>query len=255
MRATFRYVLLTAIRDRFPVAIIIALVAVTAVCALIATSTLTEGMQTGLAYAGEFYRGVLVLGLVTFISFHVRALHETREIEAILSRPISRAAFVVAYYAAFAVLAMVLSLVTAPLMMSALSARGLGLAEWAGSMVLESWIVAALALFCAMALNSATASVMVSLGFYLLGRTAQFFLAIAISGYGASSDEGVNVGSQGVMIVIATIMPRFDLFGQSRWLVYGPGGGWGLSVLLLQTAIYVPLLLLATTRDLQVRRF
>jgi len=140
-------------------------------------------------------------------------------------------------------------------MMSALSARGLGLAEWAGSMVLESWIVAALALFCAMALNSATASVMVSLGFYLLGRTAQFFLAIAISGYGASSDEGVNVGSQGVMIVIATIMPRFDLFGQSRWLVYGPGGGWGLSVLLLQTAIYVPLLLLATTRDLQVRRF
>ncbi len=255
MRATFRYVLLTAIRDRFPVAIVIALIAVTAVCALIASSTLSEGTQTGLAYAGEFYRGALVLGLVTFISFHVRSLHETREIEAILSRPISRAAFVLAYYAAFAVLAAALALLTAPLLMSVLAARGVGLAEWEASMVLESWVVAALALFCAMALSSAAAAVMVSLGFYLLGRTAQFFLAIAVSGMGSSDNEGVNLGSRGVMAAIAMIMPRLDLFGQSRWLVYGPGGGWGVGVLLLQTAIYVPLLLLATTRDLQVRRF
>lgn len=255
MRATFRYVLLTAIRDRFPIAIIVALVAVTAVCALIASSTLSEGTQTGLAYAGEFYRGALVLGLVTFVSFHVRSLHETREIEAILSRPISRGAFVLAYYGAFAMMAAVLALMTAPLLMSVLAARGIGLAEWEASMVLESWIVAALALFCAMALNSATVAVMVSLGLYLLGRTAQFFLAIAMSGMGASENEGVNVGSQSVMAVIATVMPRLDLFGQARWLVYGPGGGWGVGVLLVQAAIYIPLLLLATTRDLQIKRF
>jgi hypothetical protein len=149
----------------------------------------------------------------------------------------------------------VVALATAPLLMSALSAKGIGLVEWEASMVLESWIVAALALFCSMALESATAAVMVCLGFYLLGRTAQFFLAIAASGTGASENEGINVGSQGVMAVIATIMPRLDLFGQSRWLVYGPGGGWGVGILVLQAAIYIPLLLLATTRDLQVRRF
>jgi hypothetical protein len=255
LRATFRYVLLTAVRDRFPVAIILGLLAVAAVCVLIAGSTLTEGNQTGLAYAGEFFRVSLVLGLVTFVSFHVRRLHETREIEAILTRPISRTAFVLAYYAAFAVLAAVLALLTAPILMATLGAHGAGLAEWEGSMVLESWIICALALFCAMALESATASVLISLGFYVLGRTAQFFLAIAQSGTGASSNEGVNVGTQGAMAVIAAIMPRLDLFGQSRWLVYGPGGGWGIDILLLQTAIYVPLLLIATARDLHVRRF
>ena len=255
MRATFRYVLLTAIRDRFPVAILVALIAATAICALMAASTLSEGAQTGLAYAGEFYRAVLVLGLVTFISFHVRNLHESREIEAILSRPISRTAFVLAYYGAFACMATVLALTTAPMMMATLAANGIGLAEWEASMVLECLIVAALALFCAMALTSATASVMVALGFYLLGRTAQFFLAIAVSGTGASDNEGVNLGAQGIMAVIATVMPRLDLFGQSRWLVYGPGGGWGLDVLILQCAIYVPLLLLATARDLRVKRF
>lgn len=255
MRATFRYVLLTAVRDRFPVAIIVALLAVTAISMLLAGSTLTEGRQTGLAYAGEFFRISLVLGLVTFVSFHVRRLHETREIEAILTRPISRSAFVIAYYAAFAVLATVLALLTAPMLIGALGAHGNGLAEWEGSMVLESWIVCALALFCAMALESATAAVLISLGFYVLGRTAQFFLAIAQSGTGAGSSEEVNASTHDVMAVVASIMPRLDLFGQSRWLVYGPGGGWGLNILLLQTAIYVPLLLVATTRDLRVRQF
>lgn len=255
MRATFRYVLLTAVRDRFPVAIIVALLAITAVSVLIAASTLFEGSQTGLAYAGEFFRAALVLGLIIFICFHVRRLNETRELEAILSRPVSRSAFVLAYYGAFAMLALPLAVLTAPMLMSAFGAHGAGLAEWVASMILESWIVAALALFCAMALESATAAVIVCLGFYLLGRSAQFFLAIAKSGYGASANEGVNIGTQSVMTVIASIMPRLDLFGQSRWLVYGPGGGWGMGILLLQTAIYVPLLLLATTRDLQVRRF
>ena len=149
----------------------------------------------------------------------------------------------------------VLALLTAPMMMIVLDARGIGLAEWEISMVLECWIIAALAMFCAMALQSATSAVLVALGFYLLGRTAQFFLAIAQSGSGASSQEGVNIGAQSIMSIIATVMPRLDLFGQSRWLVHGPGGGWGIGVLLLQTAIYVPLLLLATTRDLRVRRF
>lgn len=255
MHATFRYVLLTAVRDRFPIAIIVALLAMTAVSILIAASTLFEGTQTGLAYAGEFFRAALVLGLTIFVCFHVRRLHETRELEAILTRPISRGAFVLAYYGAFAVLASVLDVLTTPMLMSAFGAHGAGLAEWEASMVLESWIVAALALFCAMALESATAAVMVCLGFYLLGRTAQFFLAIAKSGYAATSNEGINIGTQSIMNVIASIMPRLDLFGQSRWLVYGPGGGWGVGILLLQTAIYVPLLLLATTRDLHVRRF
>jgi hypothetical protein len=255
VRATFRYVLLTAVRDRFPVAILVALLAMTAASFLVSASTLEEGRQTGLAFASELYRTVLVLGLVIFVSFHVRGLHESREIEAILTRPVSRASFVVAYYGAFAALAAVLALLTAPLLAAVLGASGAGLGQWEASMVLESWIVVALALFCAMALGSGTAAVLVALGLYVLGRTAQYFLAIASSGSGASSMEGVNRGSEAIMSVIATVMPRIDLFGQSRWLIYGPGGDWGVGILLLQAAIYIPLLLIATVRDLHVRRF
>jgi hypothetical protein len=255
VRATFRYVLLTAIRDRFPIAILVALVAITAICVLIAASTISEGRQTGLAYAGELFRTSLVIGLVTFVCFHVRDLHQSREIEAILSRPISRGAFVVAYFCAFAVLAMFLTLVTAPLMMVTLGVHGVGLAEWEASMILECWIVVAMSLFAAMSLASATAAMMVTIGFYALGRTADFFLAIGRAGSGAGDSYGVNEITHWIIVIVTAIMPRLDLFGQSRWLVYGPGGEWGIGELLLQAAIYVPLLLLATTRDLRVRTF
>lgn len=231
------------------------LLAMTAVSVLIAVSTIVEGRQTGLAYAGELYRASLILGLVIAVCFHIRKLHDSREIEAILTRPISRAAFVVSYFGAFALVASVLAVLTVPLLMIAFGAHGAGLAEWTASMALESWIVVALALFCGMALDSATAAVLVSLGFYLLGRTAEFFLAIARSGNGTSNNEVLNWSNQIVMTAISAIMPRLDLFGQSRWLVYGPGGDWDASILLLQVAIYVPLLLLATTRDLRVKAF
>jgi len=255
LRATFRYVLLTAIRDRFPLAIIALLLGVVAIGLLIAASTLAEGQQAGLAYGGELSRIALVLGFVIFVCFHVRNLHETREIDAILTRPISRTSFVVAYYSAFAILSALLAIAASILMAAALGAWGLGLLEWLGSMVLELAIICAMALFCAMAINSATGAVLATIAFYVLGRAMQYFLAIAQFHTATTAMEGVNRTSEMVMTVIATIMPRLDLFGQSRWLVYGPGGGWGVGILILQAAIYVPLLLLATTRDLKVRRF
>ncbi len=228
----------------------------TAVSSLIAISTISEGQQMGLAYASELYRISLVFGLIVAVCFHVRRLHETREIEAILTRPISRGAFAVAYYAAFATIAAVLSIVTVPLLAAAMGAHGRGLLEWEIGMILESWIVVALALFCAMALESATIAVMVTLGFYMLGRTAEFFLAIALSGTGHTDSAGVSQWAKAIITVIAAIMPRLDLFGQSRWLIYGSASSdWGPSMLALQVVIYVPLLLIATIRDLRTRTF
>jgi ABC-type transport system involved in multi-copper enzyme maturation permease subunit len=219
------------------------------------SSTLTEQRQMGLAYESEFARLILVLGLTTFICFHVRRMYDTREIEAILARPISRRVFVLAYYAAFSVVALLLCLILAPLMIGGLGAAGIGFAEWEASLMLECLILVAMSLFISMVLESATASVVAVLGFYALGRSAAFFLAIAGAGTGAGDQEGVNQGSNAIIAIVAAIMPRLDLFGQSRWLITGPGGGWGLGELLLQSAIYIPLLLLATIRDLEVKAF
>lgn len=255
MRATLRYVLITALRDRFAGALLLAIAAAVGIGGLMGAAAIAEGHEMALAYAGTLVRLILVLGLVTFICFHVRRMHENREIEAILARPISRGAFVLAYYAAFAAVALPLALIAAPVLVMALGAGGLGLAEWEASLMLECLIVVALALFCAMTLESAAVAVMAALGFYALGRSAEYLVEIARHGTGYFQSQGATGGAHWVMEIIAAVMPRLDLFGQSRWLVSGPGGQWGAGELALQAAIYVPLLLLATIRDLKVKRF
>jgi len=252
---TLRYVLVTAIRDRMVSAIIIAQMAVLGGASLMAASALAEGRATGLAMAGEGFRIVMMLGLITFISFHVQRMEETREIEAILTRPISRATFVLAYYTAYAGIGVLLSLCAAPLLMAGLAAGGAGLFEWQVSVGLECLIVVAIALFCALSLRSATASVLAGIGLYVFARLAAFFRAIAESHTGLSSSDQIDSATTWIIKGIAAAVPRLDLFGQGRWLVYGPGGGWGLPELLLQTAIIVPLLLAATIRDMHVRRY
>ncbi len=255
MLATIRYILLTAFRDRFLAAILLALLAAVAGALFFGSSALTEQSALGLAFAGELVRLIAVVGLVTFICFHLRRLYETREVEAILARPISRSAFVLACFTAYAAIAVLLALLTVPMLMAALKARGAGLAEWEASLALEGLIVVGLALFSAMTLESATASVLAALGLYLLGRSAAAFRAIAENGTGSLDSDMANTAVRWVMEAIAAVVPRLDLFGQSRWLVYGPGGGWGLRELAVQAVIYLPLLLLAAIRDLQVKRF
>lgn len=255
MQATLRYVLITAVRDRFVAAMLLALAAGTGVALLLGSSAVAEQRALGLAFGGELLRSALVFGLITFVSFHIRRLHESREIEAMLARPISRASFVLACFAAHETIALLLTLVAAPLLMAGLGASGAGLLQWDASLILECAIVVALALFCAMSLESATAAVMGCAGLYLLGRSAAFFRAIAEAGTGTLDQQGLNTGARWMMQAIAAVMPRLDLFGQSGWLVYGPDGAWGLKELAMQTAIFVPLLLLATIRDLQVKRF
>ncbi len=255
MLTTVRYVLITAVRDRLIAALLLALVAGVGGAAFLAVSAMAEKREFGLAFGGELTRMILVLGLITFISFHIRRMYETREIEAILARPISRTTFVLAYFSAYALIALLLSVVAALLLMVVFAAEGPGLIQWGASLILESLIVVAIALFCAMTLESATASVLAALGFYALARSAAFFRAIAANHTATFDQPVLNDINRWIMEGIATLMPRIDLFGQSRWLVYGPGGGWGLRELVLQTAIYLPLLLAATIRDLHVKRF
>lgn len=255
MVTTLRYMLITAIRDRLIAAFLVALAAGVGGAMFLAASALAEKREFGLTFGGELSRTILVLGLITFISFHIRRMYETREIEAILARPISRTAFVLASFGAYALISLLLSIVAPLLLMAAFSANGAGLLEWGGSLILEGFLVVGLSLFCAMSLESAGASVMAALGFYLLARSAAFLHAITVNHTAAFDQALLNDVSRWVVEVIAAVMPRLDLFGQSRWLIYGPGGGWGLQELAAQTAIYLPLLLAATIRDLHVRRF
>jgi ABC-type transport system involved in multi-copper enzyme maturation permease subunit len=255
MTATLKYVLITAVRDKLLVALAVALAVAICVALFIASSAIEEQNQFGLALAGEGTRLLLVLGLISFISFHIRRMHETREIEAILARPIARASFVLAYFAAFAILAVCYALGTVLLMKLVFVTDRAGLALWGASLALEGLIVVAIALFCAMTLESAISSVLAGLGIYLLARMVAGIRFAIENRTGVLDDDRANDAVHWVVLAVSAVMPRLDLFGNSQWLSYGTAGSWGWRELFLQTIIYVPLLLAATTRDLQIKRF
>jgi hypothetical protein len=253
--ATFRYVLVTAIRDRMALALLVAQLAVLSAAELMGAAALAEGRETGLAIAGGGLRLVMALGLITFVCFHTRRMEETREIEVILTRPISRVTFVIAYFAAYSGLAVLLALFAVPLLGIGFRAWGPGLALWEASLLLECCVIVALSLFCALSLRSATASVLAAAGLYLLCRLGAYFRAISVQHTGDLANAAADRAAQWAVEIVAAVLPRLDLFGQSSWLVYGADGRWGMGTLLAQAAIAIVLLQAATIFDVGKRRF
>lgn len=252
MLATFRYVAVTAFRDRLLAALVGTLALVLLVASYLDEMALAEGQALKLAYAGAASRLVLVLGLIVFISFHVRRLYETREIETILSRPIGRASFLLGYAGGLALAALALVLPVGAVLWLA-GGDPAGVALWTLSQALECLIVVALGLFCAVILESAVAASLAAFAFYALARLATFFLDIGTK-QAAGDPSLFGQVLAWTIKALSLLMPRLDLFGQTGWLVYGPDPTQAL-LPLAQAAVYLPLLLAAALVDLRRKRF
>lgn len=254
MRATLTFILLTALRDRlFPtLAILLAMVAALAVFA--GHATVVEQRETAIVLAAGAARVVVVLGLLVFIAFHIQRLVESRELEVLVSRPISRERLVLALFLGYAVVATLL-VAAVGLAVAAAAPHTLGGAAFAGSLLLEAWLVCALTLFAALTLERAVVATLAAGALYVFGRLAALFAALAQSPLKtfAGSAEARSL-MDWVIVAITTVMPRLDLFAQTRWLVHGPGGDGLWSLMLAQATIYLPLLLAATMIDLRRKR-
>jgi ABC-type transport system involved in multi-copper enzyme maturation permease subunit len=201
-------------------------------------------------YAAGAARAVVVLGLSVFAGFHIERLYETREIEAILSRAISRPQFVLAYWLGLAVIA-VFVVVPVALVIAVFQLSAIGTAYWAASLVLESLIVVGFALFAGLTFGRAIPTVFATLGFYALSRMVGELISLVELG----RQGGVNRVANPIAETLALFVPRLDLFADTRWLVYGPDTGETLTIPVIQAAIYVPLLILAGTFDLRRKEF
>jgi hypothetical protein len=110
MNSIVRFTILTAIRDWLYIGIF--LLAMLSICLSIflGGTALSEEGYMSTAYIGGMCRMIIIVGLILFVCFHVRRSFDNKEIELILTRPISRVNFIVAYYAGFALLAATLIL-------------------------------------------------------------------------------------------------------------------------------------------------
>lgn len=270
-RPLVKYVLTAAMRDKLMITLFLMIVLGAATAVFMGSASVTEAESFALVFGAGGLRFLAVMGVVLFCCFYMRRLFETKEVEFLLSRPISRMTFLLSHGLSFALLsAMIAAVVTL-----ALSFLGkpdmVGLAVWGGSLVAELAIISIAALFFSMVVSSAAGSALATLGLYALARmigTLLGIIALPPSGWGSAI-----LGN--VMQLISIFVPRLDMMGQTSWLVYGVEGSGGIKFLpeagsyaltlishmglagfiALQGMVFVALLLAAAAHDFTRRQF
>lgn len=229
------------------------LVAITASMSIfMASSSITEQDQFLAVYSSGSLRILTVLGLVIFTAFFVRRSFEAKDVEFLLSRPISRVSFVLSYSAAFSLLAVILTAASA-FALFVISPKLLSPAFilWCVSIAVETIIMVNMTFFFAMILSSAATAVLGTLAFYVLARMMGQILGILESGTAGSIMEGVQMA----MNMVSTLTPRLDLMGQTSWLVYGIGETVDFTFIFIQGGIFLFLVMIAALLDLVLRQF
>lgn len=254
MFSNIRYVLLTATRDRLFIGLLVGILAAAYISSILGSTAMLEPEQMSIAFTAASARVIIMIGIIVFIGFHMRNAFDAREIDVLLSRPISRTTLVISYWVGFAAVAACLVLPTIVLvgLIGTLNKTGFWL--WSVSLLLESWLVVSVALFASLTIKSGVGTVLASLAIYTLSRMMGFFLATTNAG-NSFKEHSINVGAQWMMDAISLVVPRLDFFAKSNWLIYGARSYEDATVVLLQSVVFIPLLVVACVIDFKRKQF
>lgn len=254
MFSNIRYVLLTATRDRLFLGLLVGIGLAAYISSVLGATAMLETAQMTLSFTAASARVIIMVGVIVFIGFHMRNAFDAREIDVLLSRPVSRTALVLSYWVGFAAVAACLVLPTVLLVAALGTLNHTGFWLWSVSLLLESWLVVSVALFASLTMKSGVGTVLASLAVYVLARMMGFFLATTDSG-AIFHAQTLNEGTQWLMKAIALLVPRLDFYAKSHWLIYGAKSVEELHLFLLQSAIFIPLLLAAAIIDFKRKQF
>ena len=250
--ALLRYLLITAVRERLFLALPALIAAGAGFAVFAGGSAIAEQREMAAAFFGAGSRVILIFGLIIFSCFHIRRAMAGGEIAFILSRPLSRGAFVLVYAASLGVIGVICAGLTGALAYLGVRPPLDGLLIWSASLMLEAILVIVMALFFALILNSAVAAVLSCAGFYVLARLSGLLGDLARN---AQTHEWNDWILAKIFTIISVLVPRLDFFTRGEWLVHGwREGGPGLELALLQCLVFIPLILSATMIDFSRRR-
>lgn len=254
MFSNIRYVLLTATRDRLFVGLLVGILVAAYISSVLGSTAMLEPAQMTLSFTAASARVIIMVGLIVFIGFHMRSAFDAKEIDVLLSRPISRTSLLLSYWLGFIAVATLLVLPTIAMLYVVGILNTTGYILWSLSLILESWLVVSIALFAAFTIKSGVGTVLASLAIYTISRMMGFFVATTKTGMLFETEE-VNFGAKWIMTAISTIVPRLDFFAKSQWLIYGAKSYEDLWLFLMQAAVFTPLLLAATIIDFKRKQF
>jgi ABC-type transport system involved in multi-copper enzyme maturation permease subunit len=253
-----KYILLAAFRDKLIWGVLAISIFGACLSMLSGSAAVMEQGQFVLTYMAGGLRIISLLGLTLFTVFFVRRSFDSRDIEFLLTRPLSRTAFVFSHTAAFSILAMGAGIFVSIIVGGVASHYGTisSVMLWCFGVTFEFMITVNIAFFFAMVLSSPVSAGLATFGFYILSRLMGELLGILHHPH--APDNILEVAAQklgGVVSAISVVIPRFDLLAQTSWLIYGGGAMHDWIFAVVQGAAFLSLISIATLIDLRRRQF
>lgn len=258
MRVLVNYILLAAIRDKLLWGV--GLMSIISICLSLFSSSaaIVEQSQFVISYMAGGLRIIFILGLTLFTVFFVRRSFDARDVEFLLTRPISRLTFVISHVLAFTLLSIFAGLFMSIIIggVSLYYGDTSSVLLWCFGVTIEQIITINVAFFFAMVLSSPVSAGMATFGFYVLSRLMGQLLAI-VNQPSVPSDISsfVMKGLSYCMEIISVAIPRFDLLAQTSWLVYGGGQLPDWLFALAQAVTFLLVIATATWIDLRRKQF
>lgn len=270
-RPLIGFILTAALRDKLVMTLMLMIMLGAGMSVFLGSSGMTEQESFAVVFGAGGLRFLGVLGIVLFVCFYMRRAFETKEVEFMLSRPVSRMTFLFSHAAAFMVIALAVAAAVGAAVFFLGKPNTQGFVVWLLSIGIENVIMAVTALFFSMVLSSAAGAALATLGFYVLCRLIGMLLGIAAQ----PPDNIVFALLNNLMDVISIIVPRLDIMGQTSWLVYGVDGAGGVALgekasayavalvenlgvggfILAQGVVFIALLIAAAAFDFVRREF
>ncbi len=246
-----KYVFLAAIRDRLILSMLITFFVGSSLAVFLGSSAVIERDYFSLIFTAAGLRFVSVFGLVLFVVFFVRRSFESKDIEFLLSRPVSRLSIIFSYSLSFSILAVFMSsAVGGAIYAVSPHLFGQGHILWIASIMVESIIMVNIALFFSMYISSAASASITIFAVYVLARLMGQLLGITDSPLVES--DGIYAMA---MQLVSVITPRLDLLGQSSWLIYGMESKISFLIISIQCVVFLLLVLMAASLDFIRRQF
>lgn len=240
------YTLIEALRNRLIwLVVAVALIGI-GLSGFLNELAITESRQIQVALIAAFSRFAAVFLLATFVVTSMVREFNDKGLELILALPLPRAGYLLGKLMGFGALALFpallfggLTLIFAPVAQSGL---------WTVSLLCELWLIAAFSLLCVLTFNQVMTALSAVMAFYLAARSVAAFQLI---GQGSTGAHALSQGVINFVIkVTAVILPRFDEFTRTDWLVYHTGSWASLPGILAQSAIFLALVTGAALFDL-----
>ena len=253
-KAILKYVLKACIRDRLILSLLVATVVAVSLSVFIGSSSVTEQDQFVMVFIASSLRYLYVIGITLFIAFYCIRMKDTRELDFLLTRPVTRVQYVISHGAVFLVLALFFSAIVTGLLSGIFYKKfEVSFLIWGFSFFGELLIVTYLAYFFSMVLKSVVTAALSTLAFYTFSKIIGQILGIVHD----PLTGGDRPFLSGMMEAISLVVPRLDLFTQNEWLLYGTGEGATqiFLILFVQTALFGSVLIAATCIDLLRRDF